>query len=91
MTAPTAPCAAPPTAVGWRARRILRSAAVQPRDIAALTRAGRALRGYASDPAHDRLRTRQIVRRLQARGWLAETPAGFATTLSGLAALETQT
>lgn len=79
-----------PAAVGWRARRILRSAAMAPRDVAHLTRAVRAIRGHGRDPAHERVCVRQTLRRLQARGWIVETPAGFATTLSGRAALETQ-
>lgn len=82
-----------PVAVGWRARRILRSAAMAPRNIGALdrtVRAARAVRGRDLDPVHERIRVRQTVRRLQANGWIVETPAGFATTLSGRAALETQ-
>ena len=83
--APAAP--AVPVAAGWRARRILRAASERPRDIAGLTRTLCAWR-QGSDPAHERLRARQIARRLETRGWLVQTPAGFATTVSGRAALQ---
>lgn len=77
-----------PLVTGWRARRILRAAGDHPRDIAGLTRTLCAWR-QRPDPAHERLRARQIARRLLQIGWLVETPAGYATTLSGRAALET--